>query len=153
MERGNPSAAVGLLRQILKQSPNDVRAQNLMGLALTASGKLQQANGHFNKAIKLNPKFYPALKNLAINELQLKQVANAEAHLQQALKISPEDPAANLMLAELYFQKHEFAPAVDHYLGSRAVSPDPSDRSEFRAKLFRIQASFQSGGSPGTAGI
>lgn len=121
MERGNPSAAIGLLRQILKQSPYDVKAQNLMGLALTASGKLQEANDHFNKAIKLNPKFYPALKNLAINELQLKQVAEAEAHLQQALKISPEDPAANLVLAEIYFQKHEFAPAVDHYIESQGL--------------------------------
>ncbi len=121
MERGNFSAAVRLLRQILKQSPYDVKAQNLMGLALTASGKLREANGHFNKAIKLDPKFYPALKNLAINELQLNQVTEAEAHLQQALKIAPEDPAANLPLAEIYFQKHEFGRAVDHYIGSQGL--------------------------------
>jgi tetratricopeptide (TPR) repeat protein len=121
MKSGNPSAAIGLLRQVLKESPRDVRAHNLMGLALAASGKLQEANTHFNKAVKLNPKFYPALKNLAINELQLKQATEAEAHLQQALKIFPGDPATNLALAEIYFQKHEFGPAVDHYIGSQGL--------------------------------
>jgi tetratricopeptide (TPR) repeat protein len=121
IQQGKPRLAVGLLRRMLKQSPRDVRAQNLMGLALTTSGRLVEANAYFQRAISLDPKFYPALKNLAVNELKQQQVDEAVAHLQQALAIAPQDPSAHLALAEIYFQKREFGPAVDHYIGSEGL--------------------------------
>src|SRR5262245_7569567 len=74
---------IALLRKILEQSPDDLRAHNLMGIALTTSGKIEEANTHFQKAIELNPKFYPALKNLAINEMRLNRIEDAKAHLTQ----------------------------------------------------------------------
>jgi tetratricopeptide (TPR) repeat protein len=118
IQEGKPRSAITLLQRMLKQSPRDVRAQNLMGLALTSSGKLAEANVYFKRALRLDPKFYPALKNLAVNELKQQQVDEATAHFQQALAIAPQDPVAHLALAEIYFQKREFGPAVEHYIGS-----------------------------------
>ena len=44
---------VALLRKILGQSPNDIKAHNLLGIALTAAEKIEEANTHFQKAIEL----------------------------------------------------------------------------------------------------
>jgi Flp pilus assembly protein TadD len=106
---------VALLRKILEQSPNDIKAHNLMGIALTTSGKIEEANTHFSKAIELNPRFYPALKNLAINEMKLNRTEEAKAHFIRALEVGPDDPVAHLALGEIYWQEKRFAEAAPHY--------------------------------------
>src|SRR4030095_9186188 len=106
---------IALLRKILEQSPNDIKAQNLMGIALTSSGKTEEANVHFQKAIEQNPRFYPALKNLALNELKLKRVDEAKVHLDQLLQFDAKDPVVHLALGEIQFAGKQFGKAVTHY--------------------------------------
>ena len=115
IQRQQFEPGIALLRKILEQSPNDLRANNLMGIALTASGKIEEANPYFQKAIELNPRFYPALKNLAINEMRLNRIEDAKSHLTQALQFEPNDPVANLALGEIHCQGKQFAEAVKHY--------------------------------------
>lgn len=121
IQEGNPTGAIVVIERLLRQSPQDVRAHNLMGIALSAANRLEEANASFNRAWKLNPKFYPALKNLALNELRLQRVDDARAHLEQFLENSPQDAAANLALAEIYTQKGEHAKAVDRYVASQGM--------------------------------
>jgi tetratricopeptide (TPR) repeat protein len=106
---------IALLRKILEQSPRDIKAHNLMGIALTAFGKIEEANTHFQTAIELNPKFYPALKNLAINEMTLKKTEDAKAHLMQVLELDPKDLTVHLALGEIQFSSKQFGKAVKHY--------------------------------------
>src|SRR5579875_1343001 len=82
-------SAVKLLNEFLAKSPNDVRAENLMGIALTAEGRLSEANRYFERATRHDPSFYPALKNLALNELRLNHPADAATHLEKVLQFSP----------------------------------------------------------------
>jgi Flp pilus assembly protein TadD len=110
---------IALLRKILEQSPDHIKAHNLIGIALTTSGKIEEANLHFRKAIELNPGFYPALKNLAINEMKLNRIEDARSHFRQALQLEPNDPAVHLALGEIHFQGKQFAEAVKHYDQSR----------------------------------
>jgi tetratricopeptide (TPR) repeat protein len=107
--------AIDLLRKILEESPNEIKAHNLLGIALTLSGQVEEANAHFQKAIALNPRFYPALKNLAINEMALKRFDDARTHFSQAIQFGPSDPVAHLALGEIHFQKKQFPEAVKHY--------------------------------------
>jgi tetratricopeptide (TPR) repeat protein len=106
---------VAMLREILKESPNDIKAHNLLGIALTTAGKIEEADAHFRKAIELNPRFYPALKNLAINEMKLNRTEEAKAHFIRALEVGPDDPVAHLALGEIHWQEKQFAEAVKHY--------------------------------------
>jgi len=110
---------IALLREILKESPNDIKAHNLMGIALTTAGKIEEANTHFRKAIELKPGFYPALKNLAINEMRLNRTEEAKSHFIEALRFGPDDPVAHLALGEIHFQEKRYAEAVKHYDQSR----------------------------------
>jgi tetratricopeptide (TPR) repeat protein len=106
---------IAVLRKVLDRSPEDIKAHNLLGIALTTSGSVDEANDHFRKAIELNPRFYPALKNLAINEMRLNRIDDAKTHLAQALQIEPNDPVVHLALGEIKFQGKEFSEAADHY--------------------------------------
>ncbi|MCI0391426.1 MAG: tetratricopeptide repeat protein [Acidobacteria bacterium] len=110
---------IALLRKILEQTPNDIRAYNLLGIALTVSGKIEEANTHFEKAIALNPRFYPALKNLAINEMKLNRTEEAKAHFLHVLQLGSDDPVVHLALGEIHFQGKQFVEAVKHYDQSR----------------------------------
>jgi tetratricopeptide (TPR) repeat protein len=108
-------SAVKLLNEFLAKSPNDVRAENLMGIALTEEGKLSEANRYFERATWHDPRFYPALKNLALNELRLNRPADAAAHLEKVLQFSPNDPVANFSLAEIYYSEKRFQEAAKHF--------------------------------------
>lgn len=113
------SSAIRYLEQTLKRSPRDHKALNLMGIAFTASGEIQEANQQFNKALRVNPGFWPALKNLAINELTLKQTAQGKDDFTKYLKYDPQDEVANLSLAEIAFEENQCETALEHYEKSR----------------------------------
>jgi tetratricopeptide (TPR) repeat protein len=121
IQEGNPTAAIAVLQAALRQSPQDVRAHNLMGIALSAANRLEEANASFSRAWKLNPKFFPALKNLGLNELKLQRVEDARMHLEQFVEAAPGDGAAHLALAEIYTQKGEHAKAVENYVASQGM--------------------------------
>jgi tetratricopeptide (TPR) repeat protein len=121
IERRQFDRAMVLINGVLKTSPQNTQALNLLGLALTATGKLEQANAQFEKAIKSDPKFYPALKNQALNELSLGQVEEAQRHLEQVLTLAPDDAGANLSVAEIYFHQKQYKGATEHYLKTQGL--------------------------------
>src|SRR5207247_1269077 len=71
VQQGRNELAIPLLEKLLAASPKDLKARNLLGIALLNSGRRPDALAQFRKAFDADPTFYPALKNLAINELAL----------------------------------------------------------------------------------
>jgi len=71
VQQGKAAPAIELLEKILTQSPADLKALNLLGIALVGSGRRVEANQRFAKALQIDPGFVPALKNLAASELAL----------------------------------------------------------------------------------
>jgi len=106
---------LALVLQLLKSDPHNARELNLAGLALTGKGDIQQANEYFSKVLAVTPGFVPALKNLAINEFNLKQYGAAEKHLLAALKQAPSDPIVNLYLGEIAYRQHNYQRAADAF--------------------------------------
>src|SRR5262249_35016157 len=99
-------SAIGYLNQELKQSPRNLKALNLLGIALTGKAQIHETNIQFKKALRINPLFYPALKNLAINEFTLNRRPEAKAHLEVVLKHEPEDKVTHLYLGEIAFEEN-----------------------------------------------
>jgi len=128
-----------MLREILKESPGDIKAHNLLGIALTTIGKIEEANTHFLKAIELRPGFYPAMKNLAINEMKLNRMDEAKAHFTEALKFGPDDPVAHLALGEIHFQGKQYSEAALHYDQSRDLAfKDSRTTLNYAASLLEL---------------
>ena len=112
---GEWDQAIGVLQPLLKSSPNNPKVLNLLGLALTGKGDLTEANKEFLSALEVDASFYPALKNLAINELTLKQPESAEKHLAAALRFAPRDPVCHAYLGALAFHRHDYKQAEEHF--------------------------------------
>jgi tetratricopeptide (TPR) repeat protein len=120
------AAAIGHLDQQLAAAPRDLKALNLLGIALTGAGKRDAANERFRAALAIDPAFYPARKNLAINEYDAGRSAAAQRHFEQVVKLAPADEIANLYLAEIHYAARRRAVALTHYerSGSR-FAQDP----------------------------
>lgn len=110
---GKSGQAIALLKPILAQTPDDPRARNLLGLALTSQGDLPAANREFVQALKSDPKFYPALQNLAANEFALKDFTASEQHFRAAAEFVPDDPSVNSFVGKLTFKRHDYADAAN----------------------------------------
>ncbi len=109
------ASAIHSLQEVLENQPHSLKALNLLGIALTGAGQVEKANSEFKKALELNPRFYPAIENLAINELALGRTAEAKIHFERVLSGAPQDETAHLFLAEIYFRDKQCASALDHY--------------------------------------
>src|SRR5438067_12866237 len=57
-------SAIAILDKLVVQSPQDLKALNLLGIALTGAGQIEKANTTLRQALKINPRFYPAWKTL-----------------------------------------------------------------------------------------
>jgi Tfp pilus assembly protein PilF len=81
------------------------------GHARQQKGDLQQAIGHYEKALHLEPLFYPALNNLgAIYERQGDH-KRAEGVLLKALEANPHDGEAYINLGHVLFEEGRYAEA------------------------------------------
>ena len=114
VRQGRWDEGMAVLEPVLKTDPRNLKALNLMGLALTGKGDLRKANGEFQQALRIDSQFVPALKNLAINEFTLKDIRAAERHLLTASKSAPDDPVVHAYLGEIAYSRHDYREAVIH---------------------------------------
>ena len=103
------------LEKQLRAAPRDLKALNLLGIALTGAGRKEEANDRFREALAIDPGFYPALKNLAINEYDSGGIDAARGHFEGVLKVAPADEIANLYLGEIHYRAKRRPAALAHY--------------------------------------
>jgi len=114
VRHGQWDEGIALLQSVIRADPDNPKAHNLLGIALTGKGDLTRANEQFRRALKIAPRFYPALKNLAINELTLKDTAAAERDFTAALRLAANDPIINTYLGEIAFARRDYQKAATH---------------------------------------
>jgi tetratricopeptide (TPR) repeat protein len=108
-------SAIRTLTAELERSPRDLKALNLLGIALTEAGQIDKANTRFTHALALDPHFYPARKNLAVNQFNRKHHADAEANFERVLRDKADDEISHAYLAEIGFEKNNCGTALKHY--------------------------------------
>ena len=113
-------AAIRTLEQLLAKQPKDLKALNLLGIALIGAGRRDEANTRFRAALAIDPRFVPARKNLAINEYQAGRLDEAQRHLEEVVKDAPDDEIARVHLGEIHFQRKQRREALPHYEQARA---------------------------------
>jgi len=144
LQHGDTVAAIRLLEQTLVKSPRDVKARTLMGMALSAAGRLDEAGRQFSRALRINPRFAPALKNLAVNEMALNQVPKARLLFEQLLEMTPGDPVAHLALADIDFAANDYGSAVSHFRKSGDLYlHDPRNILQFAQACARTKQAAQ----------
>jgi tetratricopeptide (TPR) repeat protein len=168
IQQGLFPAAAGVLEKLTAESPRNVKALNLLAIALSGAGDLETANQRLHEALEVDPGFLPALKNLSINEFRLGHMEQAQTGLETVLKSSPNDEVSHLYLGEISYGAKQCPDAVVHYEKSRAqVYPvilhyaecllDTAQKKELSAVLAAIpeqdaEKQFQAGILLGKAG-
>jgi tetratricopeptide (TPR) repeat protein len=124
IERGEFHAAIGDLERLLAKTPRDLKALNLLGIALTGAGRVADANARFRDALAIDAAFYPARKNLAVNEFNAGRLREARRHFEQVLARAPADEIAHVHLGEIEYSNRRLAAALAHYekSGARPMS-------------------------------
>src|SRR5262252_7236346 len=105
--------ALERIRGLQQQYPNNPKVGNLEGLAHLGIGDPMKAALAFERVLSAYPKFFPAMKNLAILEWQTKQPRAVE-DTRRALEISPRDPILNACVAIPDLQGKNTAAAKQH---------------------------------------
>jgi tetratricopeptide (TPR) repeat protein len=141
VRRGDFEAAIALLEPVLAAAPRDLKALNLLGIALTAAGRPEAGDERFRRALAIDPTFDPARKNLAINLFAAGRLAEARREFEAVLARAPADEVIHLHLGEIDFAQKDLPAAVAHYeqSGGRAARNPTSALHYAEALLARGQ--------------
>jgi tetratricopeptide (TPR) repeat protein len=138
LRAGDYSRALTLSQALTRNNPSDPRAWMLEGLALGNVNRNQESLRAFERALKLQPNYVPALKAAAQLEYQT-QNPEAQQLLEKLIQLNPSDETAHAMLAALAFRRKDCVAAVAHFEKSGPViSDNPPALTEFGDCLVRL---------------
>jgi Flp pilus assembly protein TadD len=138
VRQGQWDQGIDLLQQLLKAEPSNLKALNLLGIALTGKGDLVAADREFQRAVGVDPHFSPALKNLAINEYTQKKTVDAERHFAEALAAAPNDPVIHAYLGHIAYSHKEYQKAAEHLEKSGNLMHDPAVVAELAESCLEV---------------
>jgi predicted Zn-dependent protease len=123
LARHDVSTAIGTMREFLKKEPGNLKARNLLGIALLEGGRTKESVAEFNKALGQAPEFYPARKNLAVAQFTLGELDQAKRNFEKVLQKHADDPVSYLYLGELAFRRGDRELALRDFARARSALP------------------------------
>ena len=89
------------LNSILRTTPNDAAALNLLGTIRAQQGKLDEAENLLTRSTKIDPAFVPVHMNLAFLYMLRNAPEKTILELQEVVKLEPNNVEANYKLGRL----------------------------------------------------
>lgn len=115
--------AEGILRQILKQRPNDPEALHQLAIVAHQAGKTPFAVQLIERALTVNPHVHVLQANIAEMYRRIGQPQKAIEHGQRAVALKPDAADAHNNLGIAYFDIGDFQTAITCYDKAIAVRP------------------------------
>ncbi|MFY7865795.1 XrtA/PEP-CTERM system TPR-repeat protein PrsT [Roseateles sp.] len=126
LQRRELDKALAAIDVLERKQPKRPFAANLRGLVQLARKDVPGARQNFEKALSLDPGFYPAAALLASLDMSEKKPDAARGRFEALLKVAPDNVKAHLALAELKelggASKDEVAGMID-----KAIALKPND--------------------------
>lgn len=120
----NYEGAINLYQQVIDLYPNDARPRWLMGRVYTDMKNSIKSIEQMKKAVAINDKFVPALKDLGYRHMFIEDYRKAEEFFLKSVDLAPDEPNSHDSLADLYTRTGRFEEAITHY--KKALELDPS---------------------------
>ncbi|MGA2139968.1 MAG: tetratricopeptide repeat protein [Verrucomicrobiia bacterium] len=96
----------------------------LVGRVLRGAGRMQEAIGEYEQALRLKPDYVEAHENLAAALVQLGNVPEAMEHWEQVLRIKPDRTDAHNNLGLALMRQGRLQEAIQHYEQALRIKPD-----------------------------
>jgi protein O-mannosyl-transferase len=137
-----------LFRHTLAVTENNWIAHNNYGVDLMSLRQYTDGIGHFQEAVRINPVYAEAYRNLGDAYLTTGRIVEGIVALEQALRINPQYAKARLSLGYAYLAGGNVDLAYNEYLQLRSIDP-PAAEALFDAigKTASRVASPPKGGS------
>ncbi len=113
-----------LVFNLLASVEYSVKFHNDLGAVLQRWGRTQEAIGHFEKALRMEPDYAEAHCNLGAVLGQAGRLQEAIAHYEQALRIKPDIAVAHNNLAGALLKAGNVEDAIRHYREALRLMPD-----------------------------
>jgi len=94
-------------------------------LVLRFSGDLEASRAALVRAIQANPRFNPALINMAVNSFSQGDLAGTERFIRRALEVDPQDAFAATWLGQIQFQTGRLDDVLETAARLQGMSADP----------------------------
>jgi len=124
MAAGRYEQAVGEWTKALEVTPDDVKANDNLGLALAQVGRIDDALKYFQKAVEIDPRDVAGHNNLAGALRKKGRINEAIAHWTTALELNPRSAAAHNNLGDTLYGQGRHAEAVAHWRAGLRAEPD-----------------------------
>lgn len=134
MNRREPEKAKGVLEALLKKQPDNPVVHNMKGLVLQATRDNAGARASFEKALQIQPTFFPAAASLA--QMDVRE-GKQEAALGRYKSILDKDPKQEqaLLATVLLLQQTNALPADIEKALNRAVDANPTSVNAHLSKI------------------
>lgn len=126
LKQGRLEEAAGLLERSLDVRPTAVVHYNLANL-LSQQGKLDEAQAHYETALRLKPEFVEAWYNLGLLEAKRGRPAEAVRDYETALRLRPDHAESHLSLGTLLAAEHRGEEALAHFRAAVRAAPENAD--------------------------
>ena len=119
-----PSATLDALLAKHRADPSNPNICQQIGVAFTQSQEFDKAETFFREAVRLNPQFWAARKNLATVLWFLDRKAESEREFQEVTRVLPADPVPHLYLGLAAHARRDFANAKMQFEAAGELASD-----------------------------
>jgi tetratricopeptide (TPR) repeat protein len=139
LQQGHLAEAERYCLQVVQQSPQDVRALNLLATIFERQGKWAEAGGCYQRVIALQPQ-HPDSYNLLGNALQhLKRFAEAVPCYQKAIALQPQTVRFHNNLGAALQELGQYQESIACYHRAIALQPNYPDAHYNLGNTLRSQ--------------
>jgi tetratricopeptide (TPR) repeat protein len=114
---------ITLFEHALHAVKDNALNRNNLGVALSNKGKLDEAIGHYSRAVQISPDYADAYKNMGVALSKQGKANKAVGHYLEALRIRPNDTEALNLMGVALEKLGKTDEAAQYY--SRSLKADP----------------------------
>ena len=111
------------LRQIVKEHPLDAEPRYLLGSALTAQNRMDEALAEFRTVVELNPRHRLAWGDMGVIYQRKHDLDKAAEAYKKAIESTPTDERPNVNLCSIYLEKGQNDKTAEFCEAALKVSP------------------------------
>jgi tetratricopeptide (TPR) repeat protein len=141
LSRLDLQGSVSALESAVRVDPKQSQGHNLLGAALTRTGRAQEAIHEFERALDLDASNVNARYNLVFALVKAGRLDAAAAQMEQVVGAFPKDAGLHNLWGELLTQQGKYDAAIAQFDEALALDPKLDAARENRAETQRRSAS------------